>query len=255
MVVFQGASDPAPALYVCTISPLGSLILRSQDGEHFLPVRRPELKSPSTTWSFRTLVPFNGRLFTAPAGRICGEFVDRNASQAAVVFENADPVLAKWRAVSEAGFGDSTNETVLEMASFHGFLYAGTLNPHKGLQVWRTRDQRAPYQWEQVLTDGAFRGRLNKGAASMCVFQDALYIGTGEESRNSVGAELICVYPDNTWDLVVGTPRYTFEGPKFPISGLSPGFDDPHNGQIWEMTEIMSGCTGAPGTCPQFLAT
>ncbi len=245
MVVFKGPSDPAPALYVTTISPLGGGFLRSQDGTRFSPVSRPELESPETTWSFRALLPFNGRLFTAPAGRICGEFVDRNASEAAVVFENADPGAARWRPVSEIGFGDSTNKTVMEMAALDGFLYAGTINPCKGLQLWKTAAQGPRYRWERVMTDGAFRGDLNQGAASLCAFNGALYIGTGKESAGSGqvyedesgGAELLRIHPDNTWDLIVGTPRYTFDGVKFPLSRLRPGFDDLDNGVIWEMAE------------------
>ena len=46
MSVFQGASDDAPALYVCTWSPSKSeqpsIVLRSEDGYNFNPVKRQE---------------------------------------------------------------------------------------------------------------------------------------------------------------------------------------------------------------------
>jgi hypothetical protein len=235
-VVFQGASDLAPALYASTISPLGSLILRSQDGEHFVPVSQPGLGNPNTTWSFRALVPFNGRLYAAPAGRIRGERIERNTAEAAIVFENADPVAAPWRPVNEIGFGDSTNRAIFEMSSLNGFLYAGTFNPYKGFQIWKTRAQGYPYRWKKVIADGAFWGNANEAAVSMCVFGDALYVGTGKQRLRSA-AELIRIDPDDRWELVVGEPRRTFEGLKLPLSGLGPGFDHGYNGAIWEMTE------------------
>ena len=72
MVVFQGTSDPAPALYVSSISNLGSLILCSEDGEHFVPASQPGLKNRDIL-AFRTLLPFNGRLYTSPTGRTSAE--------------------------------------------------------------------------------------------------------------------------------------------------------------------------------------
>jgi hypothetical protein len=245
MVVFQGASDPIPVLYVSTISTLGSLILRSQDGKHFVPISQPQLGYPNTTWSFRSLLPFNGRLYTAPAGRIQGELIERNNAVAAIVFENANPVAAPWRPVSAVGFGDPTNRTIYEMVSLNGFLYAGTFNPYKGFQIWKTCAQNFPYRWYRVITDGAFRGNMSEATASMCVFGDSLYVGTGKQSirsdndrqAGSTGAELIRIHPDDSWDLVVGEPRRTFNGLKFPLSRLREGFDNSYNGVIWEMGE------------------
>jgi hypothetical protein len=244
MVVFQGASDPAPALYVSTLSTLGSLILRSEDGEHFVPASQKGLGKPND-WSFRAISPFNGRLYASPAGRIRGEWIEKNAAEMPVVFENADPAVAPWRPVGGVGFGDPSNSTIYEMASLNGFLYAGTYNPIKGFQVWKTRAQDNQYVWKRVITDGAFRGDLNQAAASMCVFRDALYVGTGKQGirsdrtyrGQSRAAELVRIYPDDSWDLIVGEPRYTFEGMKFPLSGLSPGFGNQHNGVIGEMID------------------
>jgi hypothetical protein len=96
-----------------------------------------------------------------------------------------------------------------------------------------------------VITDGTFRGNVNEAVASMCVFGDTLYIGTGKQSGSSDkvydarsnAAELIRIYPDDSWGLIVGEPRRTFEGVKFPLSGLRPGFEDESNRVIWEMTE------------------
>lgn len=245
MVVFQRPHDPAPALYVSTVSIIGSLILRSEDGERFVPVSTSGL-SGLKAWSYRTLLPFNGRLYTSPVGRMSGELIERNTTESPMVFENVDPVVAPWHPVSEAGFGDPTNSCIYEMVSFNGFLYGGTFNPYRGFQIWKMRAQGSPpYQWKQVITDGAFRGNANEAAASMCVFSNALYVGTGiqglgydkEYNAGPAEAELIRIYPDDSWDLIVGESRHTFDGVKIPLSGLGPGFNNRYNSVIWQMAE------------------
>src|SRR5262249_5517247 len=145
--------------------------------------------------------------------------------------------------VSDLGFGDPDNQTFFEMADFNGHLYVSTLNPHSGFQVWKTRGGRKPYRWSRVITNGAFRGNLNEIAISMCVFDGALYVGTaiqhgGYARANAVGPaapELIRIYPDDSWDLIVGRERWTPVGRKFPLSGRGPGFDNPFNGYFWRM--------------------
>lgn len=241
MAVFQGASDPAPALYVSTLSTLGSLILRSQDGENFVPVTQPQLEV-SDIWSFRTLTPFAGRLFTSPAGIVGPEVILRNASDVPVVLSNVDPIAASWQRASPIGFGDPTNKAVYEMTSFNGFLYAGTFNATKGFQLWKTQAQgEPPYHWIPVITDGAFRGSVNQAVASMSIFAGSLYIGTGNQGSShqsgSSAAELIRIHRDDSWELIIGEPRHTFEGARVPLSGLGPGFDNEHNTVIWSLVE------------------
>jgi SAM-dependent methyltransferase len=169
---------------------------------------------------------------------------EENLSDAPVVFECLDPQHKPWTPVSTLGFGDATNVTVFEMVQFNRFLYAGTLNPSTGFQLWRTAAQgKPPYQWTKVITHGAYRGNLNECALSMCVFNNALYVGTGIQNGgydrfNKVGpaaAELIRLNSDDTWDLIVGTPRPTPEGYKLPLSGMKPGFDDFYNAYIWRL--------------------
>ena len=131
------------------------------------------------------------------------------------------------------------------MTIFNGFLYAGTINSDMGFQVWKTRADGSPYQWQKVITAGAFRGNVNEAVVSMCVFKGALYIGTGLQGfgfektydEGPAAAELIRIHPDDSWELIVGDPRRTFEGRKLPLSGLGPGFDNGYNTVIWRMAE------------------
>jgi hypothetical protein len=109
MMVFQGASDSAPALYVSTKSNLGSLMLRSDDGARFVPVS-PRGFTNREILAFRSLVPFGKRLFTSPTGRTNAKvlerdgmesalnletiLVNRNVAESPIVLGNSDPAVA-----------------------------------------------------------------------------------------------------------------------------------------------------------------
>ena len=174
----------------------------------------------------------------------------------AVVLATEDLHKDDWQVACQPGFGDQNNKTIFEMVVFNGWLYAGTFNPIRGFQLWKTdAGGSPPFSWIQVLVDGAHRGSLNEGAVSMCVFQDALYIGTGIQNGGhdltyDVGpaaAEVVRVYPDDSWELVVGAARHTPDGYRAPLSELGPGFDNFFNGYVWRM-EAHAGRLYA-GTC------
>jgi hypothetical protein len=244
MVVYQGRREQRPALFVSTWSPArgpGPLILRSEDGRHFQPTCEPGLAGlPVTT--IRTICEFKGRMFTTPAGSRGG---NPNVSSHSVVYESADPARGGWEPVSDFGFGDARNKTVFEMCAFAGHLYVGTFNLD-GYEVWRsTCEGERPYRWERVLERGGYRGRLNQCTLSMTPFKGALYIGSGIQgggidTQNRVGPappELIRLFPDGHWDLLVGETRDTPEGPKHALSGYLAGFDNFFNGYFWRMCE------------------
>lgn len=244
MIVYDGRADEPPALYVSTWSPArgpGPLLLRSEDGLSFTPTCEPGLNGlPVTT--IRTVVQFKGRLFTTPAGSRGG---NPNVSAHSVVYESADPSHGQWEPVSDFGFGDPGNKTIFEMAAFGDHLYVGTFNLD-GFQVWRsTMEGERPYHFERVLERGAYRGRNNQCVLSMYPFKGALYIGSGIQgggidTQNRVGPappELIRLHADGRWDLIVGEQRDTPDGPKAPLSGYLPGYDNFFNGYFWRMVE------------------
>jgi hypothetical protein len=241
MTVFQGESDEKPAVYCGTYASArgdGAYILRSVDGEAFVPTLRPE--SFGSVITLRFLVAFKGRLFTSPTGVAGG---NPNAAFRAVIYATRDPVRQPWVAASTLGFGDSGNVSVLEMAAFGDHLYAGTIN-YEGYQIWRTRGEgNPPYVWERVVTQGAWRGKQNQCAFSMQVFKDSLYIGSGIQHggvdvanrTGPAGPELIRINRDGKWDLIVGLGRETPEGWKAALSGCRPGFGYITNGYFWRM--------------------
>jgi hypothetical protein len=239
MAVFQGESDPTPALYVATWSRSvgeGMRFLRSLDGEHFEAVGPPGIIGLPVT-STRSLVPFKGRLFTSPTGAPAGR---QNASGYALVLETRDPANGNWVVCNENGFGDPANLGIFEMIATDEYLYAGTGNVAKGYQLWRTRAEgNPPYVWEQVLRDGAGRGRLNQGVVSLAAFGDAIFVGSGiqkggidrENKVGPAGAELVRVNPDGSHDIIMGERRT----PDGPLSGLLPGWNNFFCGSIWKM--------------------
>jgi hypothetical protein len=244
MVVCQADELDDPALFVSTWSPAkgqGPLLLRTVDGRHFEQTCEPGLIGlPVTT--IRSLVQFKGRLYTTPAGSRGG---NPNVSAHSVIYESRDPARGLWEPVSDFGFGDSGNKTIFEIASFGDHLYAGTLNL-EGYQVWRsTAEGDLPYKWERVIEYGAYRGKLNQCVMSMHPFKDALYVGSGIQGggidrQHKVGPaapELIRIFPDGQWDLLVGEERDTPDGYKRPLSGYMPGFDNFFNGYFWRMCE------------------
>lgn len=244
--VYQAPGDPAPCLYVCTWSSskgVAPLILRSEDGLHFDPMPRPPWGEFVNT--FRTLLPFKGRVFTTPTGSTAGYGKAQECvGGAPSVYECTDIHHGVWREASEPGFGDPTNATIFEMAVWDDRLYAGTVNPTEGFQLWRTDAEGAPpYRWTRVVTGGAGRGKLNEIAVSIMPFKDALYVGTGiinggYDRHHKVGpapAEVIRVHRDDSWELVMGMPRLTDEGLKVPLSSFNAGFDNFFNGYMWRM--------------------
>ena len=170
---------------------------------------------------------------------------NQNISGHVVIYASHDPAAGQWEPVTDFAFGDLSNKSVHELCAWGDYLYAGTLN-HEGFQLWRSRcEGEPPYEWEQVLTRGAWRGPENQGVLSMCPFKGSLYIGTGIQGggidkANKIGpaaAEVIRLNEDLSWDLIVGEPRDTPDGRKEPLSGRHAGFDNFFNGYIWRMCE------------------
>ncbi|MEW6169768.1 MAG: hypothetical protein AB1651_19110 [Pseudomonadota bacterium] len=247
ITVFQGASDRKPCLYVSTWAPLmaGSPeILRSEDGMRFEPVPRPPFNP--TVRSFRTLQVFKGRVHTSPtsAAAVARRSADSVGSDS-TIYASDDLQTARWRPASEEGFGDPRNVTVFEMQVFNGQLYASTVNPFTGFELWKTPGGELPYRWTRVIAGGAGRGRFNEVGCSMAEFGGALYVGTGianggyhrQFSLGPAASEILRVWPDDSWELLVGDPRLVAGEVRYPLSGYSAGFDTLFNGYVWRMAE------------------
>ncbi|MBX7165580.1 MAG: hypothetical protein K1X74_04460 [Pirellulales bacterium] len=247
MAVFQGKSDPCPALYTipsCGSYGIGPVLMRTLDGERFEQVSEQGLglDDPNVT-SFRSMVVFKNRLFMTPAG---SRGFDPNVSYFALILCSDDPSRGNWKITNPGSFGDPTNYGIYDMCVRGDFLYAGTMNIREGFQLWKTDGEgEPPFHWTKVLDRGADRGPWNQGVVSINPFGDCVYLGTGIQNggfdrNNNIGpgaGEVIRVWPDDTWDLVVGQPRMTRWGLKIPTSGMGPGWDNGFAGYIWRMCQ------------------
>ena len=239
-------------------------ILRTTDGVNYQTLNFDpgySLPPDMRLTSFRSLIPFNGHIYTTPVATGGGaqgsdvvrvfesveiDWTDRPIDY--IDHDTSDPILydgtIRFRPVSDPNFGDINNNTIFEMASYNGFLYAGTGNQNYGYQIWKSDLTGWPYTWTRIITDGAYRGKDNQGTASMYVFKNKLYIGGGvqgggfdQEEGTLAVPEMIRINPNDTWDLVCGIARSTPDGYKSPISGEGQGFSDGYTGYFWRMEE------------------
>jgi PKD repeat protein len=82
-----------------------------------------------------------------------------------------------WQQVVSNGFGDASNEAIMDMVEFNGALYAGTRfgAAGNGADLWRSTDG---LNWTPVITDGfGYTGTYD--IAALAAFQNHLYAGTG----------------------------------------------------------------------------
>ncbi len=169
--------------------------------------------------SFRSLTTYNGKLYVLHGS------VQGNGK----IIESANPSDGNdaWRLVSP----DDPELRGFEMEVFNGQLYVGAMDVLNAYSVVRTdATGEPPYTFTPVVTDGAYLAdRPSRTVVSMHIFNDALYVGTDDP------AEIIRIKADDSWDLIVGTPRETPDGWKYPLSGLDEGFNFALNQHIWRM--------------------
>jgi hypothetical protein len=230
MIVYQ-EPDGKKALYVAGVT-AGSLwqqmppprILRSVDGTHFAPVPQ----DPGTLLGdlgfnqgiFRDLATFKGRLYILN-GQTRGE---------GSILESADPA----RGNDSFRWITPQDMKVFEFAAFNGYLYIGVVGQFSGFKILKTdAEGDLPYTFTTVISDGGYVKPIpSNSVVSMFVYDDALYVGTNQPST-----DLLRINPDDTWDVIVGDPRETPDGWKYPLSGISSGFNWPLNVHMWRMQD------------------
>lgn len=229
MLIFEEA-DGTEALYVSGVSARSfnapgippPRLLRSTDGVNFEPVPQ----DPGTFLGdipyvgFRALRSYKGRLFALASVGQLGQ---------GVVLESANPEQGNDTFHLAAPAPGET--TIYEFQVFNGSLYLGTgvqpVNDQIPFSVLKTdAEGTPPYDLVPIITDGAYRKVLTSySVISMTEFKNRLYVGTERE--------LFRINPDDSWDLVVGTPRHTPVGNRKPTSGFDYGFDNMFNIHMW----------------------
>ncbi len=236
------------AIYAATGTSVvsGRLLLKSTDGTNW-----EEVVSPPglTEADSRSMAVHNGKLYIGPA----------SLWASAELWATDNPLTtgdgSNWQMVGDfTDEGPGTNVAVVSMASFDGFLYAGTQNDEAGFQLWRSND-RIPQdpqfgQWTKIIDYGA-GDMANTRALTMTVFKDSLIVGTSmfpllaspPYINFPKGFELLRLVSGDTWEMLIGNMRAQKPPPGGPIprepsSGISGGFGNIWNIYCWSLQEV-----------------
>ncbi len=138
--------------------------------------------------------------------------------------------------VVEDGFGNPQNRGVMALASYGGWLYAGTANYATGYEVWKLAGPHG--EGPARVIDAGGPDPRNEIAGTMTVFQDRLYIGSmiflgfNFETLNGFkGFDLIRLDANDHWETLIGPDA---------ISGVDSGFGRWSNAYCWWM-EVHDG--------------
>ncbi len=152
-----------------------------------------------------------------------------------------DPISGEWgpwRPAADPAFGHPGNLGITALAVRGTRLYAATLNPDEGFEVWAA-DTGAPppWSWHRLLTQGAWRHALNRAVTALAVLEDTLWLGTAilsptPFSGGNEAPEILAVDGRDRPDLVVGALRVSPEGLMVPRALCGPGFGEPVNAAI-----------------------
>lgn len=241
MGVFQ-EPDGTEALYVSGVSSRdfnpgvpAPRILRSVNGDTFSPLPQ----APGTTLGDTDAIGYRGIVSYTPQGANQPRlYILASAGllgDGSVILEAQNPAGGNnnFRRVNPAG----TN--AFELATFNGYLYVGGADLLNGYSILKTNATGSPpYHFTTVIPPGGTgRGSEVAAAVSMQEFNGKLYIGANGWFPPSllIVSELIRVNPDDSWELVVGTPRFTNQGLIFPASGMGDGFFNVFNVHFWRM--------------------
>ncbi len=141
----------------------------------------------------------------------------------------------QWRIVNTEDILGGNGSEISNIVVFDSALYVMVANRKMGFQVWQLdNDDENNCIWKHVIVNGANRYIFNERVLAAVPFGGALYLANGvtESEKNNpryfspTEFEIIRVYDNDDWDLIIGTPRFTPQGLKVPLSGLGPNTDD-----------------------------
>ena len=198
-------------------------ILRTTDGVNFEAVpETPGTALGNYPWpSLRNPFEDKGRLYMI-GGLIQGS---------GVLFESANPAAGD----DEYAIVSAWLMLVSAAAPYNDQLYVGT-NNLGGYKVLKADNSGSPpYTYTTVISQGGYLAEPNSEILTFYEFDGRLYGGGNGVILRGNPAELIRINPDDTWDVVVGDPRETPDGWKFPLSGYTSGFGNDYNGHMWRL--------------------
>ncbi len=218
MAVYRSAADGTSWIYAGTFGNQPAL-WRSSTGDAGSWER---VWSSPLEGSIRSLTVHNGWLYFAVSHesgkqRHPGEIYATDGQQ--------------FRTVVDDGLGNPFNWGIFSLASFNGYLYAGTFNREQGYELWKLEgpDGAAP----QRVVAGGGSGAYNHSTTQMVVFGDHLYVPAlvyVGYNHNGIpifkAADMVRLDADDNLEVVIGPGS---------ISGLDSGFGDQSNAYLWSM--------------------
>ncbi len=217
MRAYRAQSDGINYLYAGTAGEVVE-IWRTVTGE---PNSWKLVWSTEAVSSVRSMAEHNGILYVA----LTDDFAD-DEQLGAIWATDGDGF---WPVI-EDGFGNPDNIGVACLASFGGYLVAGTMNVETGYEIWKLEGPDSNGGPIKIVDNGG-PSPTNEIAGTMLAFQGKLYIGgmlnpVANITSGFRAADLIRVDENDNWETVVGPDS---------ISGYGPGFDHWPNTYFWSM--------------------
>jgi hypothetical protein len=135
--------------------------------------------------------------------------------------------------VSDDGFGNPDNVGIYSLASFDGWLYAGTANAAQGCEVWKLEGEGGDTEAVRVVEAGG-PSPSNASTTQMVVFQGRLYVammvkaGLKRGGFPFRGADMVRLDDQDNVETVVGSGS---------VGGVESGFGDITNAYLWSLVE------------------
>jgi hypothetical protein len=210
-------------LYVEFVSPLGRVQLYSaEDGAEF---RNARADSKVLAAALALREKLTGKADEYALFSIGG----RNVLQR----RNLQRDSQRWTRIPMPSKGPGAEPPQLShIASFDGKLTIAIDDSKEGFHLWaRNLASEILQEWVSLLRRGGQRYSMNAHVFACVPWKGALYVVSGPGERRSrtdhqVGFEMLRIYLDGSWDLVLGAPRVTGSGLKVPLSCLGPGTDE-----------------------------
>jgi len=140
-----------------------------------------------------------------------------------------------FRLVDDDGFGNPFNRSLFSLASFNGWLYAGTYNVRQGYEVWKLEGPDGQTDPIRVIAAGG-SSRANSAASQMQAFKGRLYVAsliwggfnTLHPFKGGVirGADMVRIDADDNMETLVG-PR--------SVARERSGFGEDANVYFWSL--------------------
>ena len=165
----------------------GGQIWRSSNGTTWEPIVNDGFGDPTNSEIMRFAV-FNNKIYASTWAY--------GGTHGTEIWRSDTGNAGDWTKVVNNGLGDATNDAVISMEAFNGYLYVGTHNWNNttqsttGSKIWRTEDG---VTWTEVIADGF--GNLNSYYISLAAFGNSLYyagVGTWLDSTPTGGQVWRC---------------------------------------------------------------